>query len=51
MRLIKIMYLHKTFNLAEDWDVTYQGIMEGEAGGCNWKTSQNDPENQFYSLI
>ena len=26
MRLIKIMYLHKTFNLAEDWGVTYQGV-------------------------
>ena len=53
MRLTKIMnhllyYLprHKTFNLAEDWGVSSQGIRE-----CNWKTSQNEPENQFYGLI
>ena len=36
---------HKAFNLAEDRGVTYQGIR-----GCNWKTSQNEPENQFFGL-
>ena len=37
---------HKMFSLAEDWGVTYQGVR-----GCNWKTSQNEPENQFSGLI
>ena len=46
MRLTKIMYLHKAFNLAEDWVVTYQGVRE-----YNWKISQNKPENQFFGLI
>ena len=37
---------HKMFNLAEGWGVTYQGVR-----GCNWKTSQNEPKNQFFGLI
>ena len=36
----------KMFNLAENWGVTYQGVR-----GCNLKTSQKEPEKQFFSLI
>ena len=46
MRLTKIMYLHKTLSLAEDWGVTYQGVRDR-----NWKTSQYEPENQFFGLL
>ena len=28
MKLTMVMYLHKTFNVAEDWDITH-GALEG----------------------
>ena len=41
MKFTMIMYLHRTFNLAKDWGVRKR----------KHKTSQNEPENQFFGLI
>ena len=45
MKLTKITYLDKTFNLAKNCDIT-QCVR-----GCKPKTSYNEQENQFFGLI
>ena len=47
MRLTKIMYLHKAFNLAEDWGVTYQGVW----GGVIEKPLKMIQKTSFFGLI
>ena len=46
MKLTTIMYLHETFHLAKKLGRNSQGV-----GGRKQKTSEEEPENQFFGLI